>query len=443
MWVLEANPRASRTVPFVSKAIGIPLAKVADAGAGRAARCRTCAPTGMLPPDPHHYRRCPYTSVKAAVLPFGRFPGVDTVLGPEMKSTGEVMGIDADSGHGAGQGARRRRRGAAAAAAPCSSAWRTATSARSSSRPSASPTWGSDCSRRGARPACCSAPGSRSSAVAKGVGGLAERRRADPRRAEWTWSSTRRSAAAAHRRLLHPHGRRVGRRSLRHDPARACSPRSGASRRCAGGPTEPRSIQEYHADAAAAPVRPGSAFEEARRRSPGRGRSGGRGVMRRVRAEILSTRQRRRVPLPHAGGARDRREGPPRPVRRDRHARGPRVPPAAPLLDPPGLAAWRLGRHARVRLSTPGGPGTEWLTAAKCARVPRRDRPARQGVRVPEAAHELPARSPRVTAPRRCTSWRRSCWRGKARRHDRRAPRTSSACSSRSRASACRRRSRS
>ena len=52
----------------------------------------------MLPPDPHHYRHLPYTSVKAAVLPFGRFPGVDTVLGPEMKSTGEVMGIDADSG---------------------------------------------------------------------------------------------------------------------------------------------------------------------------------------------------------------------------------------------------------------------------------------------------------------------------------------------------------
>ena len=53
---------------------------------------------GALPHDPHHYRHLPHTSVKAAVLPFGRFPGVDTVLGPEMKSTGEVMGVDADSG---------------------------------------------------------------------------------------------------------------------------------------------------------------------------------------------------------------------------------------------------------------------------------------------------------------------------------------------------------
>jgi carbamoyl-phosphate synthase large subunit len=53
---------------------------------------------GLLPADAHHYRHLPYTSVKAAVLPFGRFPGVDTVLGPEMKSTGEVMGVDVDSG---------------------------------------------------------------------------------------------------------------------------------------------------------------------------------------------------------------------------------------------------------------------------------------------------------------------------------------------------------
>ena len=56
------------------------------------------AAAGVLPADPHHYRHLPYTAVKAAVLPFGRFPGVDTVLGPEMKSTGEVMGIDRDPG---------------------------------------------------------------------------------------------------------------------------------------------------------------------------------------------------------------------------------------------------------------------------------------------------------------------------------------------------------
>ncbi|HYE93374.1 MAG TPA: carbamoyl-phosphate synthase large subunit, partial [Terriglobales bacterium] len=84
VYVLEVNPRASRTVPYVSKAIGIPLAKVA-------ARCmvgRTLKQQGVtkevVPP---------YFSVKEAVFPFIKFPGVDTILGPEMKSTGEVMGV--------------------------------------------------------------------------------------------------------------------------------------------------------------------------------------------------------------------------------------------------------------------------------------------------------------------------------------------------------------
>ena len=97
VWVLEANPRASRTVPFVSKVIGTSLAKIATwVMAGRTIDdLRT---QGMVPADPRHYRHLPYTSVKAAVLPFGRFEGVDTILGPEMKSTGEVMGIDADPG---------------------------------------------------------------------------------------------------------------------------------------------------------------------------------------------------------------------------------------------------------------------------------------------------------------------------------------------------------
>jgi carbamoyl-phosphate synthase large subunit len=97
IWVLEANPRASRTVPFVSKVIGLSLARVATLVlTGRSlADLRV---EGVLPGDPVHYRHLPYTSVKAAVLPFGRFPGVDTVLGPEMRSTGEVMGVDVDSG---------------------------------------------------------------------------------------------------------------------------------------------------------------------------------------------------------------------------------------------------------------------------------------------------------------------------------------------------------
>jgi carbamoyl-phosphate synthase large subunit len=97
IWVLEANPRASRTVPFVSKATGVPLAKAATLVLlGRS--LSDLREARVLPDDPHQYRHLPYTAVKAAVLPFGRFPGVDTVLGPEMRSTGEVMGIDADPG---------------------------------------------------------------------------------------------------------------------------------------------------------------------------------------------------------------------------------------------------------------------------------------------------------------------------------------------------------
>jgi carbamoyl-phosphate synthase large subunit len=97
IWVLEANPRASRTVPFVSKVIGVSLARVATLVlAGRS--IAELDASGVLPSDRRHYRHLPFTSVKAAVLPFGRFPGVDTVLGPEMRSTGEVMGIDADPG---------------------------------------------------------------------------------------------------------------------------------------------------------------------------------------------------------------------------------------------------------------------------------------------------------------------------------------------------------
>ena len=89
IYVLEVNPRASRTVPFVSKAIGLPLAKIA-------ARCmagKSLAVQGSL-------REVvpPYFSVKEAVFPFIKFPGADTILGPEMKSTGEVMGVGASFG---------------------------------------------------------------------------------------------------------------------------------------------------------------------------------------------------------------------------------------------------------------------------------------------------------------------------------------------------------
>ena len=95
--VLEANPRASRTIPFVSKATGVPLAKVA-ARVMAGETLDAMVAEGLLPADALRYRHLPHVAVKAAVLPFGRFPGVDTILGPEMKSTGEVMGIDADLG---------------------------------------------------------------------------------------------------------------------------------------------------------------------------------------------------------------------------------------------------------------------------------------------------------------------------------------------------------
>ncbi|TMK77530.1 MAG: carbamoyl-phosphate synthase large subunit [Actinobacteria bacterium] len=95
-FVLEANPRASRTLPFVSKATGVPLARLATrviAGAS-IAELRAAG----LAPERSPYRRLAHVAVKAVVLPFGRFPGVDTVLGPEMRSTGEVMGIAEDLG---------------------------------------------------------------------------------------------------------------------------------------------------------------------------------------------------------------------------------------------------------------------------------------------------------------------------------------------------------
>src|SRR5207253_4265815 len=84
IYVLEVNPRASRTVPFVAKVIGIPVAKIA----ARIMAGETLESLQLAPP------RFDHIGVKEAVFPFARFPGVDTVLGPEMKSTGEVMGID-------------------------------------------------------------------------------------------------------------------------------------------------------------------------------------------------------------------------------------------------------------------------------------------------------------------------------------------------------------
>jgi carbamoyl-phosphate synthase large subunit len=88
VYILEVNPRASRTVPFVAKAIGQPLAKIAS---------RVMAGEKLASFNLHETRN-DHIAVKEAVFPFARFPGVDIILGPEMKSTGEVMGIDRDFG---------------------------------------------------------------------------------------------------------------------------------------------------------------------------------------------------------------------------------------------------------------------------------------------------------------------------------------------------------
>jgi len=85
VYVLEANPRSSRTIPFVSKAVGLPLAKIA----ARVMVGKTLRDQGFT-----HEPKTPYVSVKEVLLPFDKLPGADVLLGPEMRSTGEVMGID-------------------------------------------------------------------------------------------------------------------------------------------------------------------------------------------------------------------------------------------------------------------------------------------------------------------------------------------------------------
>ncbi len=89
VYVLEVNPRASRTVPYVSKAIGAPLAKIAARAMAGISLKSQAFEKEIIPP---------YFSVKEAVFPFRKFPGVDTILGPEMKSTGEVMGVGVNFG---------------------------------------------------------------------------------------------------------------------------------------------------------------------------------------------------------------------------------------------------------------------------------------------------------------------------------------------------------
>ena len=119
LYVLEVNPRGSRTVPFVSKAIGVPLAKLAM----KVMVGKTLDQLG--------FREAPtlgYMTVKEAVFPFTKFAGVDVLLGPEMKSTGEVMGIDGDFGWA-------YAKSQAAAGAPLPSAGKVFISVREKDRP--------------------------------------------------------------------------------------------------------------------------------------------------------------------------------------------------------------------------------------------------------------------------------------------------------------------
>jgi len=89
VYLIEANPRASRTIPFVSKATGVPLARIAARVMAGETLDELQVPDEVIPP---------YFSVKEPVFPFNRFHGTDIILGPEMRSTGEVMGIDPDLG---------------------------------------------------------------------------------------------------------------------------------------------------------------------------------------------------------------------------------------------------------------------------------------------------------------------------------------------------------
>src|SRR5665213_2696657 len=89
VYVLEVNPRASRTVPFVAKATGVAIAKIA----ARVMAGEKLSGFTLVAKNRH-----PHVAVKEAVFPFARFPGVDLLLGPEMKSTGEVMELDSDFG---------------------------------------------------------------------------------------------------------------------------------------------------------------------------------------------------------------------------------------------------------------------------------------------------------------------------------------------------------
>ena len=156
IYVLEVNPRASRTVPFVAKATGVPVAKIG----ARVMAGAKLASDFQLDDD----AIAPHVAVKEAVFPFARFPNVDTILGPEMKSTGEVMGLDSSferafaksqlgagvilphGRHGVPVGQGRRQEGAAGAGPPAGrdglrASWPPAAPPPASARPACPSRW--------------------------------------------------------------------------------------------------------------------------------------------------------------------------------------------------------------------------------------------------------------------------------------------------------------
>ena len=217
IWVLEANPRASRTVPFVGKVIGVSLARVATfVLVGRTiAEMRA---DGIVPADRYHYRHLPSTSVKAAVLPFGRFPGVDTILGPEMRSTGEVMGIDVDSGMAlakamvaAGHALPTTRNRVRERREPRQALDRVPREAAGGSGlPYPGDAW------HGRRPAAGGDPGRDGG---EGLRGRGQRRRADPRRRGRPRDQHALRAGPPNGRLAHPDRRRGRGRAVHHHPS--------------------------------------------------------------------------------------------------------------------------------------------------------------------------------------------------------------------------------
>ena len=371
------------------------------------------------------------------MLPFGRFPGVDTVLGPEMKSTGEVMGIDARLRDGAREGdggggprpARRRDR-VRQRGEPRQEGHRVP---REAPVGHGLPTPG-DRRHRGRAPAC----GDPGRACGQGERGPRQRRRADPRRAGSTWSSTRRSAGARARTATSSARRRpsAGVPCITTLPGVFAAVRGIEALR--GAPTEPRSIQEHHAEALRrAARRRGS--RSRRRRPP---RSSGRDVVTRVRAEVLSTRKLGAYSSLTLVAPEIAEKARPGQFLAVADARGPGVPAARHFAI--HQASRRGGWAGTLEFVVdPAGAGTDVARTRQGPRVPRRDRPARQGVLLSEEPHELPAdrRGPRrgvavlpgAGAARARASASTWWW----------APRRWSASSSRSRASGCRRRSRS